>query len=53
MCTLSTQTLFKLFGPSLPSQQFVGNAILFNAVFVFVFKFVIVFVYVFVFVFRR
>ena len=26
-----TQTLFKLFGPSLPFQQVAGNAILFNA----------------------
>ena len=31
ICTLSTQTLFKLFGPSLPFQQVAGNAILFNA----------------------
>ena len=31
ICRLSTQTLFKLFGPSLPFQQVAGNAILFNA----------------------
>ena len=30
ICAL-TQTLFKLFGPSLPFQQVAGNAILFNA----------------------